>query len=262
MSVSPCLNIYSVTTAKMSWNSISVLIKIGLSKQNIETLINSGTGGIFIDQNHARNFEIQHLDKLVKAYNVDGTENKKGMIKSYMDLEFQLGDWLCKEKCYITGLGRQKIILGFPWLYKYNPSINWKKGEIAWKPYQIDWKCLYAKGQKIRRNNSNQRLKLLKMKKKKRTILLSWWKKMETKYLLNYWKLTYGFTKWTLQWNLLSKRITRKATKLTKNWYQKNIMDILTSSAKKRLTDFLNHDLGTTKSKWRKDLNLNHLKTI
>jgi hypothetical protein len=46
----------------------------------------------------------------------------------------------------VTGLGKQKIILGFPWLHKYNPIIDWKKGEITLKPFQIDWRCLMKKG--------------------------------------------------------------------------------------------------------------------
>jgi hypothetical protein len=31
---------------------------------------------MFIDQNFTKNFEINYLDKPVKAYNVDGRENK------------------------------------------------------------------------------------------------------------------------------------------------------------------------------------------
>ena len=50
----------------------------------------------------------------------------------------------------MTGLGKQKIILGFPWLNKHNPIINWKKGEIKWQPLKIDWRGLLEKGQKIR----------------------------------------------------------------------------------------------------------------
>jgi hypothetical protein len=76
MSVSPYLDIYSVTIANISQNLISVPINIGLSKQTIETLIDSGAGGLFIDQNFAKNFDINYMDEPVKAYNVDGTENK------------------------------------------------------------------------------------------------------------------------------------------------------------------------------------------
>jgi hypothetical protein len=44
-----------------------------LNKQTVETLIDSGAGGLFIDQNYTKK---NYLDKPVKAYNVDGTENK------------------------------------------------------------------------------------------------------------------------------------------------------------------------------------------
>jgi hypothetical protein len=65
--VSPYLDVYSVTIVNISQNSISVPIK---------TLIDSGAGGLFIDQNYAKNFDINYLDKPVKAYNVDRMEKK------------------------------------------------------------------------------------------------------------------------------------------------------------------------------------------
>jgi hypothetical protein len=50
----------------------------------------------------------------------------------------------------VTGLGKQKIIFGFPWLHKYNLIIYWKKGEVTFKPFQIDWRRLMEKGKRIR----------------------------------------------------------------------------------------------------------------
>ena len=88
MSVSPCLDIYSVTIAKILRNSIFIPIEIGSSKQNVKTLIDCGAGGLFIDQNFSRKFKVENLEKPIKAFNVDSTENKKGTIKSYVDLEF------------------------------------------------------------------------------------------------------------------------------------------------------------------------------
>jgi hypothetical protein len=134
-SVSPYLDVYSVTIANISRNSISVPINIGSSKQTVETLIESGAGGLFIDQNYTKNFDINYLDEPVKAYNVDGTENKQGTINAYVNLEFSLGERKFKEQFYVTGLGKQKIILGFPWLHKYNPNIDWKKEEVTFKPF-------------------------------------------------------------------------------------------------------------------------------
>jgi hypothetical protein len=67
------------------------------------------------------------LDKLVKAYNIDGMKNKQKIINAYINLEFKLGDQKFNECFYVTGLGKQRIILGFFWLHKYNPIIDWKK---------------------------------------------------------------------------------------------------------------------------------------
>jgi hypothetical protein len=89
------------------------------------------------------------LDKPVKAYNVDRTGNKRGTINAYVNLEFSLGEQKFKKWFYVTGLGKQKIILGFPWLHKYNPIIDWKKGEITFKPFKIDWRCLIKKDKRI-----------------------------------------------------------------------------------------------------------------
>jgi hypothetical protein len=147
--VSPYLDVYSVTIANISRNSISVPINIGSSKQTIKTLIDSGAGGLLIDQNFTKNFDINYLDEPVKAYKVDGMENKRGTINAYVNLEFSLGEQKFKEWFYVTGLGKQKIILGFPWLHKYNPIIDWKKGEITFKPFQIDWRRLMEKGKQI-----------------------------------------------------------------------------------------------------------------
>ena len=96
-SVSSCLDIYSVTIPKILKNSIFIPIDIGSSKQTIEILINYGAGGLFIDQNFSKKFKVEHLKKLIKASNVDGTENKKGTIKSYVDLEFQIEHKKFKE---------------------------------------------------------------------------------------------------------------------------------------------------------------------
>jgi hypothetical protein len=96
-SVSPYLDVYSVTIANISRNSISVPINIGSSKQTIETLIDSSAGGLFIDQNFAKNFDINYLDEPVKAYNVNRMENKRGTIIAYVNLDFSLGERKFKE---------------------------------------------------------------------------------------------------------------------------------------------------------------------
>ena len=126
-------------------NSISVpiLIKCNESKETIKTLglLDSGAGGQFIDQNYARKagFKIKKLIKPLQALNVDGKKNKRGTITSFVELNAQINGEQMNLHLLVTGLGKQKIILSFPWLHEYNPEINWKTGDFAWQKTEKPW---------------------------------------------------------------------------------------------------------------------------
>jgi Retroviral aspartyl protease len=115
---------------------VHILIKETENSKTVETLglIDSGAGGKFIDQNYAKNagFTIQKLKEPITARNVDGTENKRGKITSFVDLELTINGRQKNTRLLVSGLGKQKIILGFPWLNEHNPDINWKTGELTW----------------------------------------------------------------------------------------------------------------------------------
>jgi hypothetical protein len=133
------LDIYSVTVATIKSKSLSIPISINCAERNksVETLglVDSGAGGMFIDQNYARSsgFNIQELDEPLIARNVDGTENKHGKITSFVDLLLEIGGRTTNTRLLVTGLGKQKIILGFPWLNEHNPDINWGTGNFSWR---------------------------------------------------------------------------------------------------------------------------------
>ena len=38
-----------------------------------------------------------------------------------------------QHNLFVTGLGKQKIILGFPWFKTENPDIDWDKGTLTWQ---------------------------------------------------------------------------------------------------------------------------------
>jgi len=138
ISVSPSLNIYSVHTTRIVSNSMTILIKISrkTEKENVDTpgLLDSGAGGKFIDHYAKKSgFKIQQLETSLKAFNVDGTENKCRTIKSFVDLGLTIFGKRRNTQLFVTGLGTQKVILGFPWLNKHNPKVNWKTGEFSWR---------------------------------------------------------------------------------------------------------------------------------
>src|ERR1700678_1576975 len=137
-SVSPCLEIHSVTLGLVKRNTLFIPITIrDQGGKTVETpaLVNSGAGGNFINQNFARNskMDIYNLEKPMKALNVDGTEKKRGMIKQYVDVTFTIDGRPQAQRLFLTGLGKQRIILGFPWWQEQNPVINWRTGEFCWQ---------------------------------------------------------------------------------------------------------------------------------
>ena len=128
----------------MKSNSLSIPIIMNCKKnKTVETLalINSGAGGKFIDQNYAKEsgFTLKNLEEPLMARNMDGTENKQGKITKYVNLSVTIHGRTKNIKMLVTGLGKQKIILGFPWLNDENPDINWKNGEFKWRlrPFKV-----------------------------------------------------------------------------------------------------------------------------
>ena len=127
---------YSITARNMQINSLSIPVQICDTEKTVETLalINSGAGGKFIDQNYVWKLGIktQELEQLLIARNVDGTPNKKGKITSFVTLTLIINGRTKQTRLLVTGLGKQQIILGFPWLREQNPDINWQTGEFKW----------------------------------------------------------------------------------------------------------------------------------
>ncbi|KDR74713.1 hypothetical protein GALMADRAFT_24744, partial [Galerina marginata CBS 339.88] len=95
-------------------------------------LLDSGAQGKFIDQNFAKQsgFITKPLPRPITTFNIDGTPNKKGTIKSFVTLETEISGRKSKELFLVTGLGKQKLIIGFPWLKKHNPIVDWKAGKL------------------------------------------------------------------------------------------------------------------------------------
>ena len=56
------------------------------------------------------------------------------MINSYVNLTMEIDGRTMDTQLLVTGLGNQKIILGFPWLNEHNPDIDWKTGTFKWRP--------------------------------------------------------------------------------------------------------------------------------
>ena len=114
--------------------TVPATIYDGEKSVEITIMIDSGAGGNFNDQQEVKKLGLeQHkLEKKINAFNVDGTLNKKGTIKTYVNLAIKIGKRKRMEKLWVTGLGKTKLILGYPWLQNHNLEINWTNGTLRW----------------------------------------------------------------------------------------------------------------------------------
>ena len=95
-------------------------------------LLDSGVTKNFIQETYAQQLKlpIKCLPYTRPVYNVNGTLNKNGHIHSYTDLEMQTGQQRTKLRFFLTDIGDQKLILGYPWFAATQPNINWARGWI------------------------------------------------------------------------------------------------------------------------------------
>jgi hypothetical protein len=71
------------------------------------------------------------------VYNVNGTLNKKGDILFYTDLEVRTGQKYTNMRFFLTDLGPQQLILGYPWFAAVQPRINWARGWIDYEQLPV-----------------------------------------------------------------------------------------------------------------------------
>jgi hypothetical protein len=68
--------------------------------------------------------------------NVDGSPNENGPIMEVVDMLLHYKGHTERVTFAITCVGKEKIILGLPWLKAHNPEIDWISGEVkmTWCP--------------------------------------------------------------------------------------------------------------------------------
>ena len=109
-------------------------IRLSNGTQIIETttLVDCGATGNFIGIGLLCLLELplEKLPKPIIANNVDGTANAKGTIqwKAHTDILFK--ERTEKLKLMVLSLECRQIILGMPWLKKWNPTIDWKRNTM------------------------------------------------------------------------------------------------------------------------------------
>uniref|UniRef100_A0A0W0FV00 Reverse transcriptase domain-containing protein n=1 Tax=Moniliophthora roreri TaxID=221103 RepID=A0A0W0FV00_MONRR len=71
------------------------------------------------------------LPHRIKVFNVDGTANKTAWIMQSVTAQYVIGTKQMTDTFLISGLGKEEVILGLLWLWKYNPDVDWVTGRTT-----------------------------------------------------------------------------------------------------------------------------------
>src|SRR3981189_456319 len=117
-------------------NSLNIDVEIERTdtamKRNTSALVDCGATGLFVDTEYVRsnNIPTHRLTSPIPVYNVNGTANEAGAITEIADVILRYKGHAERTQLAVTSLGKQSIILGFTWLCKHNPEIDWQTKEV------------------------------------------------------------------------------------------------------------------------------------
>ena len=102
------------------------------SSHTAEALIDSGCEGSCINLAYVqeRGIITQKLPRPIAVLNADGSPNEAGPIAEFVELEMRIGDHIERIEFGVTSLGRGQVFLGFDWLKRHNPSVDWREGLV------------------------------------------------------------------------------------------------------------------------------------
>ena len=102
------------------------------AKLTVDGLVDCGATSDFIDSEYvaANDIPVRQLSQPIPVYNVDGSPNEAGSIREVADVVLRYRTHSERVVLAVTRLGKQKLILGYSWLRKHNPEINWETREV------------------------------------------------------------------------------------------------------------------------------------
>jgi hypothetical protein len=120
-------------------------------------LIDSGAMENFINQETIKKLKLgtRKLKEPVRLRNINEMYNQSGSVKSFIDLLINRGGRKVTQRFYVTNLGSDKIILGYPWLRAFNPEINWPNCKLIGLTIKMEM-LLHARNPGLREMLANK----------------------------------------------------------------------------------------------------------
>ena len=106
--------------------------------QVIPALLDSRANATFIDKAiiERLGLPLEALTNPIRVFNVDRSCNSAGDVTHAVNLTVDFLGHREELRAEVTNLGKNSLILGYTWLKKHNPSIDWEKGMVKfhWCP--------------------------------------------------------------------------------------------------------------------------------
>ncbi len=127
---------YSIRDSAMT---IKVIVRLYYKEARVNVLLDSRATDNLIDRNLIKKLGLGTTPvkppRLVR--NVDGSLNKDGTITEMCQLWIKRGNKETAFHFFITSLGEDRMIFGYPWFEHENPEIDWKAQELKGEPVAI-----------------------------------------------------------------------------------------------------------------------------
>ena len=111
-------------------------IEVGGKVVEVKSLLDTGANVIIISNKLVERYHLPtvKLPRALTFRNADDSINKKGNVTHRVEGHLRIKGYKLPTRWYVAELGHDDIILGMPWIRRYNPQIDWQNGKVRFAP--------------------------------------------------------------------------------------------------------------------------------
>ena len=114
-------------------------MEVGKFAIGVKGLLDTGADAVIVNSKLVDKYKLPtvRLPQTLTFRNADDSVNKTGTITHRVEGTFNLDGRKLPTNWYVANIGREDVILGIPWIRRYNPAIDWESGRVTFDPKNI-----------------------------------------------------------------------------------------------------------------------------